>query len=130
MCIRAHVTECSLQHSSNSKTHEQSRCLSILKCTLALLFFFFLWDWGLNSGLCAYKVDTHHLSPASSPFCSGYFGDGGLANYLPGLSSNLSLSDFSLPNSYHYRYEPLIPAKMYYNHIGKRLTNKKQLQYQ
>jgi hypothetical protein len=28
------------------------------------------------------------ISHTSSPFCSGYFGDGGLWNYLPGLASN------------------------------------------
>jgi hypothetical protein len=27
------------------------------------------------------------LEPPSSQFCSGYFGDGGLANYLPSLAS-------------------------------------------
>jgi hypothetical protein len=29
------------------------------------------------------KHVLYHYSQASSPFCSGYFGDGGLTNYLP-----------------------------------------------
>jgi hypothetical protein len=32
------------------------------------------------------------LSHISTPFCSGYFGDGGLTNYLPRLGSNLLTS--------------------------------------
>jgi hypothetical protein len=37
----------------------------------------------------------YYLNHTSSPFCSGYFGDGNLVNYLPGLSSNgdLPISD-------------------------------------
>jgi hypothetical protein len=39
------------------------------------------------------------LSHTYSPFCSGYFGDGGLKNYLPGLASNHDPHDFSFPSS-------------------------------
>jgi hypothetical protein len=35
------------------------------------------------------KQVLHLLSNASDPFCSGYFGDGDLVNYLPVLASNL-----------------------------------------
>jgi hypothetical protein len=35
----------------------------------------------------------------SSPFCSGYFGDGGLLNYLPGLASNHDPPELNLQNS-------------------------------
>jgi hypothetical protein len=45
------------------------------------------------------KQELYHLSQTSSPFCSGYFGDGGLVNCLPGLDSNHDLSDLSLPSS-------------------------------
>jgi hypothetical protein len=38
------------------------------------------------------KQVLYRLSQASSPFYSGYFGDGGLENYLPGLASNLGPS--------------------------------------
>jgi hypothetical protein len=37
-------------------------------------FFFFWWDWGLNSGLWAWKAGTLLLKPHFNPFCSGYFG--------------------------------------------------------
>jgi hypothetical protein len=39
-------------------------------------FFFFWWNWGLNSGLHSCKAGALLLSHSSSPFCSGYFGDG------------------------------------------------------
>jgi hypothetical protein len=39
------------------------------------------------------------LSNTSRPFCSGYFRDGGLAKYLPGLALNLHPSDLSFPSS-------------------------------
>jgi hypothetical protein len=65
-------------------------------------FFFFLWGWSLNSGLCTCKAALYHLSRASSPFCSGYL-EGG---YLPGLASNLNPLDPSLPSSLDYRREP------------------------
>jgi hypothetical protein len=45
------------------------------------------------------KQALYHLSHTSSPFCSGYFGDGDIANYLPRLASKLNPSDFSLANS-------------------------------
>jgi hypothetical protein len=37
-----------------------------------VLFLFFWWDWGLNSGFPA----EAGLSHTSSPFCASYFGDG------------------------------------------------------
>jgi hypothetical protein len=36
------------------------------------------------------------LSHTSNPFCSGYFGDGSLKNYLFGLALNLKPPDLSL----------------------------------
>jgi hypothetical protein len=42
----------------------------------ANFFFSFLWDWGLNSGLHACKVDILPLEHTSSTFFSVYFGDG------------------------------------------------------
>jgi hypothetical protein len=44
------------------------------------------------------------LSHAYSSFCSGYFGGGGLVNYLPGLPSNHNPPDLSLPSIWDYRY--------------------------
>jgi hypothetical protein len=43
---------------------------------------------GLEFGFVLAKQVLHHLSHALSPFCSGYFGDGGLTNYLTGLVLN------------------------------------------
>jgi hypothetical protein len=34
------------------------------------------------------KQALYCLSYTSRPFCSDYFGDGGLTNYLPGLAEN------------------------------------------
>jgi hypothetical protein len=46
--------------------------------------FFFLWDWGLNSGLTLHSRSFYHLSHTSSPYFSGYFGDGVLQTICPG----------------------------------------------
>jgi hypothetical protein len=37
------------------------------------------------------RTSCYCLSHTSSPFCSGYFGDGCIVNYLPGLASNCDL---------------------------------------
>jgi hypothetical protein len=52
---------------------------------------------GLGFKLKNWHVGNRHST--SSPFCSGYFGDGGLTNYLPWLASNYEPPNFSLPNS-------------------------------
>jgi hypothetical protein len=57
---------------------------------------FFLWDWGLNSGLLAVKQAFYHLCHTSGSFCSGYFGDGSLANRLRGLASNCNPLSFQV----------------------------------
>jgi hypothetical protein len=38
------------------------------------------------------KQVLYCLNHTSSPFCSGYFGNGGLVNYLPRLVSNGNLT--------------------------------------
>jgi hypothetical protein len=43
--------------------------------------------------------------------CSGYFGNGSLQNYLPGLVSNREPPDLSLPNNYDYRPESKRPGE-------------------
>jgi hypothetical protein len=53
----------------------------------------------LNSGLHTCKQALYCLSQASSPFFSGYCGDGGLKKYLPGQASNLDPPDLSFPSS-------------------------------
>jgi hypothetical protein len=67
---------------------------------LPYTLFFFLVGLGLNSGLCAYKAGGILLEHTSSPFCSGYFGDGrmGLMNYLLGLALNHHPPDLRLPS--------------------------------
>jgi hypothetical protein len=56
---------------------------------------------GLNSGIqvCKAGVVLYYLSYTSSPFCSGYFGDGGVEKYLLRLVSNHNPPDLSIPSS-------------------------------
>jgi hypothetical protein len=49
---------------------------TFMKFTVFLKIYLFWWDCGLNSGLHALKAGVLALEHASSPFCSGYFGDG------------------------------------------------------
>jgi hypothetical protein len=49
--------------------------LASLKLTRLLLLIFF--------GEFTYLQNSHCLSHTSGPFCSGYFRDGGVTNYLP-----------------------------------------------
>jgi hypothetical protein len=51
-----------------------------------------------TSCLLARQV-LYHLSHNSSSFCSGYFGDGGLSNYLLRLALNPDSLELSLPSS-------------------------------
>jgi hypothetical protein len=51
--------------------------------------FFFKWDWVWTQSFVLAKQVLYYLSHTSSPFYSGYFGDGSLTNYLPRLASNL-----------------------------------------
>jgi hypothetical protein len=53
------------------------------------------------------------LSNTSSPFCSGYFGDGGLTNYLLELASKCHPSNLTLLSNYEYRYKPPRLAQNY-----------------
>jgi hypothetical protein len=54
------------------------------------------------------KQVLYHLSHTSCPFCSGYFGDGGLENYLPGLALNHDPPNLNLSSSQDYRHESLV----------------------
>jgi hypothetical protein len=55
------------------------------------------------------KQGLYCLNHTCSPFCSGYFGDGGLENYLPGLASNWS----SQVSRIDYRCEPPAPSSIF-----------------
>jgi hypothetical protein len=50
------------------------------------------------------------LSHTCSLFFSGYFGDGGLTNYLPRLSSNCDPPDLSFSSSQDYRI--IVPGQV------------------
>jgi hypothetical protein len=76
-----------------------SGLLRINLIIIIIIFFFFLV--GLVFELRALhlaKQALYLLSHASSSFCSGYFGDGGLANYVPGLAFNCNPPDLSFPS--------------------------------
>jgi hypothetical protein len=72
--------------------------LEILKHT-EKNFYFFGGIWVLTQGFMVAKQALCCLSHTCSPFCSGYFGDGGLMNYLPGLASNHHSPNLSLPSN-------------------------------
>jgi hypothetical protein len=76
---------------------------------------------GLGFELRALHLQSrhYHLNQTSSPFCSGYFGDGGLMNCLPKLASNLSPLDLSLSSSWDYRYEAQVPDQASGLNCGK-----------
>jgi hypothetical protein len=59
----------------------------------------FWWNWDLIQAFTLAKKVLYCLIPASSPFFSGYFGDGFLTNYLSRLASNHSLPDLNLSSS-------------------------------
>jgi hypothetical protein len=76
-------------------------------------FFFFLeglWYWGLNSGLGACKAGALPLEPQLQSILLWVFWRWGLMSCLPELASSLSPPDVSLPDSWDYRDEPLVPA--------------------
>jgi hypothetical protein len=54
-------------------------------------------DW--RCGFMLAKKVLYRLSHISSPFCSGYFRNGGLTNYLPGLAFSPHPFNLSLPSS-------------------------------
>jgi hypothetical protein len=75
---------------------------------------------GLGFALRAFELtkQAHPRHLSSSPFYSGYFGDGGgsgLRNYLPGLALNHDPPNLSLPRSPDYRHEPLVPTIVYFH---------------
>jgi hypothetical protein len=51
---------------------------------------------GLNQGFVLAKQAFYVLTHTFSPFFSGYFGDEGLENYLPGLVLNFNPPDLTL----------------------------------
>jgi hypothetical protein len=81
-----------------------------------------------GTGVCApgfilAKQVHYHWSHPSSPFCCGYFGDGGLANFLPGLPLHLHPPNVSLPSRQDYRHEPPAPcSRAVLNELGEILS--------
>jgi hypothetical protein len=66
--------------------------------SVSYLFIYVWWDWA--QGFKIAKQALYHLSHTSSPFCSGYFEDGGgLTSCLPKLASNLDPPDLNLLSS-------------------------------
>jgi hypothetical protein len=67
----------------------------------------------LTEGFALAKQALYCLSHTSSPFCSDYFGDGGLKTYLPGLASNhtlpISASQEARITDMNHRYLAFIP---------------------
>jgi hypothetical protein len=53
----------------------------------------------VGQGFTLAKQVLYRLSHTSSPFCSGYFGDGGLMNYLPRLASTYHPPDLLISAS-------------------------------
>jgi hypothetical protein len=62
-----------------------------------LFFFYRIGVW--TQGYMLVKQTLYCLSHTSSPFCSGYFGDGDIMSYLPGLVSNHNPPDLSFSSS-------------------------------
>jgi hypothetical protein len=63
-----------------------------------IFFSLFLWDWSLTQDIVLIKQVLYCWSHPFSSFCSGYFGDGSLTNYLPGLASNHNPPNLRLPS--------------------------------
>jgi hypothetical protein len=62
---------------------------------------------GLRFELRASHLQSFYcLSHTSGPFCSSYFGDGGLKNSFSKLALNCNPPHLSLLNSWNYRREP------------------------
>jgi hypothetical protein len=74
------------------------------------LFFIFWWDWSLNSGLHTSNTGALLLEPHLQSILLWLFLRWGLVSYLPELASNHDPPDFSLPSSWDYRREPLVPS--------------------
>jgi hypothetical protein len=64
-----------------------------------LFIYLFWWEWNLTSGLRTYKQVLYCLSHTFSPFCSGYFEDGGLTSSLSWLASNHDPPNLSSPSN-------------------------------
>jgi hypothetical protein len=86
--------------------------------------FFSLWDWGLNSGLCACKAGALLLEPQPQTILVWLFWRWGLVIYLPGLASSCNPPSLSLLSSEEYRHEPLVPSKLHFIH---QVTNALQI---
>jgi hypothetical protein len=70
---------------------------SVLSPILSLSLACFIAVW--TQGFVLAKKALYHLSHIFSPFCSDYFKDRGLVNYLSRLALNLDPPDISLPSN-------------------------------
>jgi hypothetical protein len=56
---------------------------TLYTCSLILFLFFFFWKTRVwTQGFSLAKQTLYHFSHTSSPFCSGYFGDGGVSQTI------------------------------------------------
>jgi hypothetical protein len=71
---------------------------------------FFIGESGIwTQGFMVLKQAFYCLSHTSSPFCSGYVGDGS-HELLCGLASNYDSLDLSFPSSWDYSFQALGPV--------------------
>jgi hypothetical protein len=72
-------------------------CVCVCVCVYNNVLFFFFNETGVSTQ--DFALVLYYLSHVPCPFCSGYFRNGGLTNYLPRLALNLDPPDLSLLSS-------------------------------
>jgi hypothetical protein len=72
--------------------------MEIVCLPTSFIYLSIYWDWVWTQSFRLAKQVLYCLSHPFSPFCSGYFGDGGLRNYLPEIPP--ALYTWYVQNSY------------------------------